>query len=91
MTFDEAIAKFRAELPGWWWSIGDCQVSADASCGPHTAGPDADLLEHRLFDEGFHCDLRQPACPTESLMDVLEQGKAARATYREEHLRKTSP
>lgn len=82
MTFDEAIARFRAELPGWWWRIGDCHVSADASCGPHAGGPDADLLQHRLFDDGFHVDLRQPACPTESLMAVLEEAKAARARFK---------
>jgi hypothetical protein len=78
MTFDEAIAKFRSELPGWWWSIGDCSVSADASCGPDRTGPDAELLADRLFDEGFHCDLRQPASPVQSLMNVLDQAKSAK-------------
>lgn len=82
MTFDEAITKFCTELPGWWWSIGDCSVSADASCGPDRKGPDADLLTHRVFDEGFHCDTRHPACPIESLMDVLAQAKAQRAKHR---------
>lgn len=82
MTLDEAIAKFRAELPGWWWTIGDCSVSADASCGPDRNGPDADLLGLRVFDDGFHCDVRQPASPIDSLLNVLEQGKAERAKHK---------
>lgn len=53
-----ALTEFYAALPGWWWSAGDCQVSRDASCGPHTAGQDADLLRWRLFDRGFRCDDR---------------------------------
>lgn len=79
MTLDEAIAKFEAELPGWWWSLGFCSVSADASCAPDIAGPDAALLKHKRFDEGFHADLRQPATCVEALMNVLAQGKAAKA------------
>ncbi|WP_231343689.1 hypothetical protein [Methylorubrum sp. B1-46] len=31
-------------------------MSRDASCGPDRNGPDADLLKHRDFDEGFHHD-----------------------------------
>lgn len=82
VTLDEAIAKFRAELPGWWWTIGDCSVSADASCGPDRNGPDADLLQWKVFDDGFHCDMCQPASPVDSLLDVLEQGKAERAKHK---------
>jgi hypothetical protein len=85
MTVDEAIAKFTKELPGWWWSLGDCNVSADASCGPDVAGPDAHLLklEDRAFDEGFHADLPQPASVVDALMNVMEQAKAAKAALTE--------
>ncbi len=79
MTIDEAIAKFRRELPGWWWSIGDCSVSADASCGPELNGPDAHLVKIDKFGKGFDCDLRQSASPIESLLTVLEHAKAAKA------------
>lgn len=51
-----AIAEFEAALPGWWWSVGACSISRDASCGPDRTGPDADLLKLREFDEGFHHD-----------------------------------
>jgi hypothetical protein len=29
-----AIQEFEAALPGWWWSIGSCGLTRDASCGP---------------------------------------------------------
>jgi hypothetical protein len=48
-----AIREFEAALPGWWWSICVCSVSRDASCAPDIAGPDADLLQERTFDEGL--------------------------------------
>jgi hypothetical protein len=51
-----AIREFEAALPGWWWTVGSCGVSRDASCGPDLQGPDADLLANRAFDGGFHCD-----------------------------------
>ena len=51
-----AIAEFETSLPGWWWSVGKCSISLDASCGPDRAGPDADLLKIREFDDGFHHD-----------------------------------
>jgi hypothetical protein len=82
MSIDEAVAKFKDELPGWWYSLADCSVSADASCGPDRAGPDADLLEHRLFDDGFHGDLRQPATVQDALMWAMEQALEARAKFK---------
>lgn len=69
-----AIEEFERRLPGWWWSIGICSVSADASCGPDIAGPDADLLDYesRVFDEGFDCDDRNGTLAS-SLCDVMKQ------------------
>lgn len=74
-----AIADFRRALPGWWFSLGDCSVSCDASCGPDSAGPDAGLLANRLFDEGFHADLRQPSSMADALQDVQMQALQAKA------------
>lgn len=73
----EAIAILEKELPGWWWRIGNCSVSADASCGPDRAGPDAHLLEIRLFDDGFHADLRHPSDVATALLEVIRQAKEA--------------
>jgi hypothetical protein len=74
MTLDQAVALFTKELPGWWWSVGDCEISAHASCGPNRSGPDGDLIdiESTVFDSGFHVDLRQPSAPAQALLNVLE-------------------
>lgn len=73
------ISAFRRLLPGWWFSVGECSVSADASCGPDIAGPDKQLLKIRLFDEGFHADIPQPATMAEALMHVTGEACQARA------------
>lgn len=74
-----AIDRMRRELPGWWWSIGSCHVSSDASCGPDRYGTDAGLLELREFDDGFHVDLRHPSTCAEALNYVIDLGIAAKA------------
>ena len=73
----KAIAEFEASLPGWWWSIGHCSVSRDASCAPDRAGADAQLLRERQFDEGFHCDDREGTLAG-ALRNVMQQALAAR-------------
>lgn len=78
ISLAKAISVFRSVLPGWWFTVGECSVSADASCGPDRTGPDADLLANRLFDEGFHVDLPQPASMAEALTDVTAQAIEAR-------------
>jgi len=90
MALLDAIQRLEKELPGWWWSVGSCHVSADASIGPinrpwthasigpDSAGRDAHLLEDKLFDGGFHCDLRQPATCAESLNQAIDEALAAR-------------
>ena len=83
MTLDQAVALFTKELPGWWWSVGDCEISAHASCGPNHSGPDGNLIdiESTVFDSGFHVDLRQPSAPAQALLNVLEQAKACKAAF----------
>lgn len=85
MTIEKAITEFRAKLQGWWWSIGDCSVSADASCGPDKSGTDFDLLyidDDRIFDEGFHVDLTKPASPADALLHVMKLGLEAKTAFR---------
>jgi hypothetical protein len=77
----EAVREFEAALPGWWWSVGACSVSRDASCGPDRQGPDADLLTDRLFD-GFHHD-DDFGSVAASLRAVMAVALAARAKARE--------
>lgn len=76
------ITRFREALPGWWFTVGECSVSADASCGPDRTGPDARLLSIRLFDDGFHADLPQPSSMAAALADVTAQAISARAIVR---------
>jgi len=79
----EAIREFEECLPDWWWSLGTCHVSRDASCGPDRTGKDAWMLDIGTndgcfpFDEGFHCD---DPCGTlaSSLRNVMRQGLEAR-------------
>lgn len=76
---EDAIREFKASLPGWWFSIGECQVSADASCGPTSESPDIKLIaKDRRFDDGFHADLLQPATMADALRDVMQQAWEAK-------------
>lgn len=76
---EAAIAEFKAALPGWWYSVCECQVSCDASCAPTTESPDIALIEKdRDFDGGFHVDLDQPSTLADALRNVMEQALAAK-------------
>jgi len=77
-----AIERMQRELPGWWWSVGACHYSADASSGPDLKGPAAMLLKHKVFDEGFHADLDQPSTCGQALNNVIDQAlEALRIAY----------
>lgn len=78
MTLEQAISKLNADLPGWWWSVGLCSVSAHASIAPDRNWPDADLLADKLFDDGFHADFVPPASVVDALLHCIEQGLDAR-------------
>lgn len=66
-----AISEFHAMLPGWWFSVGSCHVSADASCAPDSAGRDWHLLDFKKYDDGFHVDLHPPATMADALRQVM--------------------
>lgn len=77
---EAAIASFKSALPGYWFTVGECQVSADASCGPTRESPDIALIQKdRRFDDGFHADLPQPATMADALADVQAQAIEARS------------
>ena len=83
----DAIAYFHSQLPGWWFSVGACHVSADATVCPDTAGRDAWLFQTgdpdvtKFFDEGFGLDLLPPATMATSLIRLTHRAKAARDAY----------
>ena len=77
---EAAIAEFKGQLPGWWFSVGECHISADASCAPTRESPDIKLVAlDRRFDDGFHCDLEQPATMADSLRTVMREALIAKA------------
>lgn len=70
-----AIAEFKAALPGWWYSVCECQVSCDASCAPTTESEHINLIQVSgdRFDAGFHVDIPQPSTLAEALRNVMQQ------------------
>lgn len=75
-----AIVMFKEALPGWWYSVGECQVSADASCGPTRESDDIELIPlDRRFDDGFHADLPQPATMADALRTVMQEALEAKS------------
>lgn len=73
-----AIAEFKAALPGWWFTVGECQVSADASCGPTRESEHIKLIPlDRRFDDGFRADLPQPATMVDALATVRQEALEA--------------
>lgn len=81
---EAAIARFKSDLPGWWFSVGECQVSCDASCAPTTETPHIALIQRAgdTFDGGFHADLAQPSSMAAALDDVRRQALEAIAERR---------
>lgn len=72
-----AIAEFAEALPGWWFSVGFCGVSRDASCGPDYSR-NRNRLVLDAFDDGFHADLDDPkATLADALRCVTKQAKEA--------------
>lgn len=74
LGLEEAISDFKKALPGWWFSLGECQVSCDASCAPTSESEHIDLipLDDR-FNSGFHVDLLQPSTLAEALRTVQNE------------------
>jgi hypothetical protein len=75
---EEAIETLQRELPDWWWSLGNCHISADATIGPDYAGRDAHLLKLKEFDEGIDGSLLHPATVAEALLHAIELAKKAK-------------
>src|SRR5258705_137771 len=82
-----AIAYFNSRLPGWWFSVGACHVSADATVAPDTAGADDILFRTgdndvtKFFDRGFDVDLHPPATMADALVRATDLAVAARDAY----------
>jgi hypothetical protein len=87
MTLNEAVAIFERELPEWWWTVGQCKVSAHASAAPDYRVSDDQIASDKRFDRGFHEDLKhtsQTFTPADALLAVLKAAKAALEEYQKE-------
>lgn len=85
---EDTIAAFKSEFPGWWYTLGECQVSCDATIAPTTESVDIELIREAgdEFDAGFSVDLAQPSTLSEALiyvMDMARKAKAERAMVQE--------
>lgn len=82
-----AIAYFHEQLPGWWFSVGICHVSADATVCPDRMGCDGWLLRDggretiKFWDEGFDVDLPPPATISDSLIRATNIARKTRDAY----------
>lgn len=80
IDLEMAIAAFKVALPGWWFSMGECEVTCHASCAPTVQSPHIGLIERDdRFDSGFHADLPQPSTLAAALEDVMTQALDALA------------
>jgi hypothetical protein len=77
---ETAIAEFKAALPGWWYSVCECQVSCDATVAPTTESADIALAAFgNNFDHGFSVYLCQPSTLAEALRAAMQEALAAKA------------
>ena len=87
-SLDDAVTRFQRELPGRWWKIIMCSISAEADTAPESDSAftiEAAREVDERFDTGFTVELRHTAArtytPAEALLAVLAEAKAARARY----------
>ena len=78
VDLERAIVAFKAALPGWYYSLCECQVSCDARIAPTTESPHVALAVHgNPFDEGFEAVLPQPSTLAEALLAAAEDALIA--------------
>jgi hypothetical protein len=74
-SLETAIADMKVKLPGWWFTVGECSVSCDATVGPDIAHCPKWMLE--AFDDGIDNDLRQPSTLVDALDGAVEKALKA--------------
>lgn len=75
---EDTIAELKAKLPGWYYTVCECQVSCDARVAPTTESPHVRFAEHgNPFDEGFDVALPQPCTLADALRFVMREAPAA--------------
>lgn len=76
-----AIERLYEELPGWWFSLGNCHVSADATIGPDRSGADKHLLQIKEFDDGIDGSVLHPATLAEALHRAIDLAHEAKSRH----------
>lgn len=85
-NLEQEIANFKRDLPGWWYSICECERTCDASCAPTRESFDIALVEvDERFNEGFHADLPQPSSLAMALRAVRLDALAAKGDNYDEY------
>lgn len=75
---EATIAAFKAEFPGWYYRVCECQVSCDATIAPTAESVDSSRIPRdRRFDGGFDADLPQPSTLAEALREVMADAREA--------------
>jgi hypothetical protein len=76
---DEAIGRLKRVLPGWWYSVCECQVSIECRVAPTVESPHIALIEKAGddFDAGFEACHRQPSSPANVLHEAIDMAYAA--------------
>lgn len=74
-----AVTEFETALPGWWFTVGGCALSRDASCGPDRLQiTDEKILN--AFHDGFDADLfNTDSTMADALRNVTRQALEALA------------
>lgn len=75
-AFECAVHLLKKNLPNWWYRVGDCKVSADATIAPELGGVDFEFEAGSVWDDGFMFDGRydtdhQPSCAKSLLIVML--------------------
>ena len=67
-----ALNKFLAKYPTWWYKIGVCDYSRDFDCAPQAHSPEAKYIKvGNIWDNGFSCDHKGSIA--DAIYDVMEQ------------------
>ena len=74
--YTASIDAAQALVPeGWWWKVGECSVSSDATVGPDVAHCPKDLLIR--FDEGIQVIIEPPTSTAIALAAACLRAHAA--------------
>lgn len=73
------IIRLKTLLPGWWWTVCECQVSIEARIAPTIQSPHIALIRRAgdPFDEGFEVSLPQPTTCAEALRKTINSALEA--------------